>query len=141
MFYAKPANTRRPNSADMAVFPIGRTGLHCPHPRHRSCGDPVLRLEFLHPTVMDPFLVFAAAMGPEHRDGLYGLISLGTGAFMGVGAFACYKLTTYFPNVNIIIWILASGVFSAAIGALFGLPSLRIKGSTSRWRRWRRSSF
>jgi branched-chain amino acid transport system permease protein len=30
--------------------------------------------------------------------------------------------------VNIIIWIAASGFFSAAIGVLFGLPSLRIKG-------------
>jgi branched-chain amino acid transport system permease protein len=47
---------------------------------------------------------------------------------MGVGAYACYKLTSAFPNVNVIIWILASGFFSAAAGVLFGLPSLRIKG-------------
>jgi len=47
---------------------------------------------------------------------------------MGVGAYACYKLTTAFPDVNIVFLILASGIFSAAIGALFGLPSLRIKG-------------
>jgi branched-chain amino acid transport system permease protein len=47
---------------------------------------------------------------------------------MGVGAFACYKLTTIFPNVNILIWVICSGFFSAAVGALFGLPSLRIKG-------------
>ena len=30
--------------------------------------------------------------------------------------------------MNIIIWIIASGFFSAAVGAMFGLPSLRIKG-------------
>jgi branched-chain amino acid transport system permease protein len=47
---------------------------------------------------------------------------------MGVGAYACYKLTTFFPDVNIILVILASGFFSAGVGALFGLPSLRIKG-------------
>ncbi len=47
---------------------------------------------------------------------------------MGVGAYACLKLTTYFPQVNIVVWILASGFFSAAVGVLFGLPSLRIKG-------------
>ena len=47
---------------------------------------------------------------------------------MGVGAYACYKLTTYFPDINIIILIISSGFFSAAIGMLFGLPSLRIKG-------------
>jgi branched-chain amino acid transport system permease protein len=47
---------------------------------------------------------------------------------MGVGAYACYKLTTAFPEVNIILWILVSGLFAAGIGVLFGLPSLRIKG-------------
>ena len=47
---------------------------------------------------------------------------------MGVGAYACYKLTTFFPNVNILIWVIGSGFFSAAVGTLFGLPSLRIKG-------------
>ena len=30
--------------------------------------------------------------------------------------------------MNILVWILVSGLFSAAVGALFGLPSLRIKG-------------
>jgi branched-chain amino acid transport system permease protein len=47
---------------------------------------------------------------------------------MGVGAYACYKLTTIFPGVNIVIWILASGFFAALAGVIFGLPSLRIKG-------------
>jgi len=47
---------------------------------------------------------------------------------MGVGAYACYKLTTIFPDVNIVVLILVSGFASAAVGTLFGLPSLRIKG-------------
>jgi branched-chain amino acid transport system permease protein len=47
---------------------------------------------------------------------------------MGVGAYACYKMTTIFPDANIIVLILVSGLFSAAIGVFFGLPSLRIKG-------------
>src|ERR1051326_8877932 len=47
---------------------------------------------------------------------------------MGVGAFACYKLATYFPDANIILLILVSGFFAAAVGTVFGLPSLRIKG-------------
>jgi branched-chain amino acid transport system permease protein len=55
-------------------------------------------------------------------------LSLGTGAFMGVGAYACYKLATNFPEVHILIWVVASGFFSAAVGIVFGLPSLRIKG-------------
>jgi branched-chain amino acid transport system permease protein len=47
---------------------------------------------------------------------------------MGVGAYACYKLTTLFPDLNIIVLIVLSGLAAAAVGTLFGLPSLRIKG-------------
>jgi branched-chain amino acid transport system permease protein len=47
---------------------------------------------------------------------------------MGVGAYSCYRLTSSFPNVNILLWIIASGFVTAAVGAVFGIPSLRIKG-------------
>ena len=53
---------------------------------------------------------------------------MGTGGFMAVGAYACYKLVTVFPETNVIILILISGLFSAGIGLIFGIPSLRIKG-------------
>ena len=92
-------------------------------------GIPLIGNDFFITTVMIPFLVFSlAAIGLNILTGYTGLISLGTAAFMGVGAYACYKLTTFFPGVNIIVLILVSGLFSAAIGVLFGLPSLRIKG-------------
>jgi len=90
---------------------------------------PFVSNDFMLQAVLIPFLIFAlAAIALNILTGYTGLISLGTGAFMGVGAYACYKLTTVFPNVNIIILVVASGFFSAAVGALFGLPSLRIKG-------------
>ena len=90
---------------------------------------PLIGHDFLLNTVLIPFLIFSlAAIGLNLLTGYAGLLSLGTGAFMGVGAYACLKLTTIFPHVNIVIWVLASGLFSAAVGALFGLPSLRIKG-------------
>ena len=92
-------------------------------------GVPLFSGEFVMKTIMIPSLVFAlAAIGLNILVGYTGLVSLGTAGFMGVGAYACYKLTTYFPGVNIIIWIIASGFFSAIVGVLFGLPSLRIKG-------------
>ena len=90
---------------------------------------PLVSHDFMLQAVLIPFLVFSlAAIGLNILTGYTGLISLGTGAFMGVGAYACYKLTTLFPGVNIIVWVIASGFFSAAVGVLFGLPSLRIKG-------------
>jgi len=69
-----------------------------------------------------------AAISLNILTGYTGLISLGTAGFMGVGAYACYKLTTSFPGINIVVHIALSGFFAAAVGVLFGLPSLRIKG-------------
>jgi branched-chain amino acid transport system permease protein len=90
---------------------------------------PLFGSGFFLSTVMIPFLVFAlATIGLNLLTGYAGQISLGTGGFMGVGAYACYKLTTLFPDANILLLLLLSGVFSAAVGVLFGLPSLRIKG-------------
>src|SRR5690606_25451928 len=88
---------------------------------------PMVSSDFLLSSVMIPFLVLAlATIGLNVLTGYAGQLSLGTGAFMGAGAYACYKLTTIFPDVNIIVLILASGLFSAGIGVIFGLPSLRI---------------
>ncbi len=90
---------------------------------------PLFGNDFFLNSIMIPFLIFAlATIGLNILVGYTGQLSLGTGAFMGVGAYACYKLATFFPEVNIIILVLASGFFSAAIGMIFGLPSLRIKG-------------
>jgi branched-chain amino acid transport system permease protein len=76
-----------------------------------------------------PFLIYAiAAIGLNILTGYCGQVSLGTGGFMAVGAYACYKLMTSFPEVNIFFLIIASGGITAVVGVLFGLPSLRIKG-------------
>ena len=130
MFYREAGQYKTSYAADQAVFPI----------RQDRIGIALILLvafvvvpltmsSFTLSSVMIPVLIFSlAAIGLNLLTGYTGLISLGTGGFMGVGAYACYKLTTYFPGVNIILLILASGFVSAAVGAMFGLPSLRIKG-------------
>ena len=76
-----------------------------------------------------PFLIYAiAAIGLNILTGYCGQVSLGTGGFMAVGAYACYKLMTAFPDVSMLIHVLLSGLITAGVGVLFGLPSLRIKG-------------
>jgi branched-chain amino acid transport system permease protein len=80
-------------------------------------------------TIMIPSLIFCiAALGLNVLTGYAGQLSLGTGGFMAVGAYATFKMTTMFPDLNIIIVFLLSGLFAAAVGVLFGIPSLRIKG-------------
>ena len=54
-----------------------------------------------------PFLIYSiAAIGLNILVGYCGQVSLGTGGFMAVGAYAVYKLMTSFPDVNIIIHII-----------------------------------
>ena len=65
---------------------------------------PLTMSSFTISSVMIPVLIFSlAAIGLNLLTGYTGLISLGTGGFMGVGAYACYKLTTLFPDANIIL--------------------------------------
>src|SRR5947209_2670609 len=130
MLYRETGQFHSTYAADMAIFPIrqDRIGLAIIL-AIAAIGVPLFGSPFFISSVMIPFLVFAlATMGLNILTGYTGLISLGTGAFMGVGAFACYKLSTTFPAINILVWIVVSGFVSCAIGVLFGLPSLRIKG-------------
>ena len=76
-----------------------------------------------------PFLIYSiAAIGLNILTGYCGQVSLGTGGFMAVGAYATYKLMTAFPEVSMVVHILLAGGVTAFVGVLFGLPSLRIKG-------------
>jgi branched-chain amino acid transport system permease protein len=130
MLYREVGQFKTSYSADQAVFPIlqDRMGLAAIL-FIAFAVIPVFGNDFLINSVMIPFLVFAlATIGLNILVGYTGQLSLGTGAFMGVGAYACYKLATFFPDVNLVILVLASGFFSAAVGMVFGLPSLRIKG-------------
>ncbi len=130
MFYRESGQFKSSYAADMAVFPIrqDRIGLGIIL-LLAFVAVPLFGSPFLLDAVLIPFLVLSlATIGLNLLTGYTGLLSLGTGAFMGVGAYACYKLTSAFPGVNVIVWILVSGFFASAAGALFGLPSLRIKG-------------
>src|SRR3546814_817701 len=47
---------------------------------------------------------------------------------MACGAFFSYKLAIAFPELHVLVVFLLGGLGTAAVGVLFGLPSLRIKG-------------
>jgi branched-chain amino acid transport system permease protein len=130
MLYREAGQYKTNYAADVAVFPLreDRVGLAVIL-LIAFVAVPLTANEFMLQAVLIPFLIFSlASIGLNILTGYTGLVSLGTGAFMGVGAYACYKLTTFFPGLNIIVLAIVSGFFSAAVGALFGLPSLRIKG-------------
>lgn len=90
---------------------------------------PLFANEYWLQAILIPFLIFSlAAIGLNILTGYAGQLSLGTGGFMAVGAYATYKMATAFPDMNIIVIFLIAGLFAAAVGMVFGLPSLRIKG-------------
>jgi branched-chain amino acid transport system permease protein len=130
MFYREVGQFKSSYAADQSIFPIfqDRIGVIVIL-AIAFVGIPLVADAFFLLAVMIPFLIFAlATIGLNLLTGYAGQLSLGTGAFMGAGAYACYKLTTYFPDTNIILLILLSGFAAAGIGIIFGLPSLRIKG-------------
>ncbi len=130
MLYREAGHYKTSYAADQALFPIAldRAGMVAIAVIAVAL-VPLFGSDFFITTVMIPFLVFSlATIGLNLLTGYAGQLSLGTGGFMGVGAYACYKLATLFPEANILVLLVASGLFSAALGALFGLPSLRIKG-------------
>jgi len=130
MFYREAGQFKTTYAADAALFPILQDKLGIVLILAAAfILVPLVASDFVIDSVLTPILVFSlAAIGLNLLTGYTGLLSLGTAGFMGVGAFACYKLATLFPGVNIIVMIICSGFFAAAAGIIFGLPSLRIKG-------------
>jgi branched-chain amino acid transport system permease protein len=80
-------------------------------------------------SILIPFLIFSlAALGLNILTGYAGQLSLGTGGFMAVGAFAAYNLAIRIPALPFLVDFVLAGIIAALVGMVFGLPSLRIKG-------------
>ncbi len=130
MFYREAGQFKASYAADQAIYPIRQDKLGI----LLMLAFAVFVIPFIAPiywlnSILIPFLIFSlAALGLNILTGYCGQLSLGTGGFMACGAFFSYKLTTAFPDVNILIVFLLAGLGTAMVGVLFGLPSLRIKG-------------
>ena len=90
---------------------------------------PALASEYLFRAILIPFLIISlAALGVNILVGYCGQISLGSGAFMAVGAYGAYNFFVRIPGMPLIPAVLLGGVCAMLFGILFGLPSLRVKG-------------
>jgi len=79
-------------------------------------------------SLLIPFLVFSlAALGLNFLTGYAGQLSIGHAAFMAVGAYMSLILYGRY-GVPLILSLLSGGLVAAGVGAVFGIPSLRIKG-------------
>ncbi|MDK2752280.1 MAG: branched-chain amino acid ABC transporter permease [Gammaproteobacteria bacterium] len=130
MIYRETGQFKPTYRSDSAVFPI---------PQDRwvviafvvflAVVVPLIGTEYVFQAILVPVLIYSiAAIGLNLLTGYCGQLSLGTGGFMAVGAVACYKLSTGFPELNLLVVLVFSGVITAGVGLVFGIPSLRIKG-------------
>jgi branched-chain amino acid transport system permease protein len=92
-------------------------------------GVPMLADEYMLRAILIPFLILSlAALGVNILVGYCGQISLGSGAFMAVGAYAAYNFIVRIDGMPLILAILMGGFFATLVGIFFGIPSLRVKG-------------
>ena len=90
---------------------------------------PLFVSDYWFTALLIPILIFSlAAIGLNILTGYAGQLSLGSAAFMAVGAFAAYNLVLRLPWLPQIVSFLLAGVCAALVGVAFGLPSVRIKG-------------
>jgi branched-chain amino acid transport system permease protein len=130
VIYREAGQFKTTYAADQAVFPIIQDRLFVWLAVLAAVlVPPLLASEYWLQAILIPFLIYSlGAIGLNLLTGYAGLLSLGTGGFMAVGAYMAFKLTTAFPQINILLVFLMSGLIAAAVGLLFGVPSLRIKG-------------
>src|SRR5438270_5331359 len=83
---------------------------------------PLIASSYALRALIVPFLILTiAAIGLNLLVGYCGQISLGTAAFMAVGAYSAYNLAVRLPSLNFIVVLLIAGAISALVGVLFGI--------------------
>ncbi|WP_374583164.1 branched-chain amino acid ABC transporter permease [Pseudoduganella sp.] len=90
---------------------------------------PLAATPYMLSAIFIPFLIFSlAALGLNILTGYAGQLSLGTAAFMAVGAFSAYNFVLRIPGIPLLLAFVLGGLCAAMVGMAFGLPSLRIRG-------------
>jgi branched-chain amino acid transport system permease protein len=130
MLYRENGQFKTTYQADQQIFPIAQDRLLIVALLALAfLAVPFLASEYLFRAVLIPFLILSlAALGLNILVGYCGQISLGTGGFMAVGAYAAYNFIARIDGMPLIAAILLGGVCATIVGVVFGIPSLRIKG-------------
>ncbi|MEO8922862.1 MAG: branched-chain amino acid ABC transporter permease [Caldimonas sp.] len=130
MFYRENGQFKTTYRADQQIFPIRQDRIAIGLLLIVAFfGVPLLATDYVFQALLLPFLILAlAALGLNVLVGYCGQISLGTGAFMAVGAYATYNFMVRIDGMPLLVALLLGGMTTTIVGVLFGIPSLRIKG-------------
>ena len=130
MLYRENGQFKTTYRSDQQIFPIAQdriaVGLLL---AVAFVGVPLLASEYLYTSILIPFVFMSlAALGVNVLVGYCGQISLGSAAFMAVGAYGAYNFYVRIPGMPLIPTLILGGLCAMFFGILFGLPSLRVKG-------------
>ena len=130
MFYREAGQFKATYAADQQLFPIRQDRWAITAILAIAIFVvPLIANDYWFSAILIPLLVFSvAAIGLNILTGYAGQLSLGSAAFMAVGAVAAYNFQLRVPGMPILGSFILGGLSAAAVGVAFGLPSLRIKG-------------
>jgi branched-chain amino acid transport system permease protein len=130
VFYREAGQYKASYQSDQAIFPIAQDRIvMLALLAVAFFVVPLVASEYAYRAVLIPVVILAlAAIGLNVLMGYCGQVSLGSGAFMAIGAYAAYNLAIRLPFLNPFVCVLLGGFVSAGVGIAFGVPSLRIKG-------------
>ena len=130
MIYRENGQFKTSYRADQQIFPILQDRvLVLLFLAFAFVAVPCLASDYLLRAILIPFLIMAlAALGVNVLVGYCGQITLGSGAFMAVGAYGAYNFFVRVPGMPLIVALILGGLCATLFGILFGLPSLRVKG-------------
>lgn len=129
MLYRESGQFKTTYAADQRMLPIVQDRVFIAVIIAVALALPFFVSSYVIQALLLPFLIYSlAAIGLNILVGYCGQISLGTGGFMAVGAFAAWNLLARIPDMPILVAFVLAGLIAAGAGVLFGLPALRIKG-------------
>lgn len=130
MLYREAGQFKTTYQADSQIFPIRQDRVAMLLLLAVAfLGVPLMASSYAFSAILIPFLIFSlAAIGLNILTGYAGQLSLGSAAFMAVGAFASYNFVLRIPGMPVLVAFILGGVAAALVGIAFGLPSLRIRG-------------
>ena len=130
MLYRENGQFKTSYRSDQQIFPIAQDRIAVALMLAAAfVAVPLLASEYLYTSILIPFVIMSlAALGVNVLVGYCGQISLGSGAFMAVGAYGAYNFFVRIPGMPLIATLILGGLCAMFFGILFGLPSLRVKG-------------
>ncbi|WCM87718.1 branched-chain amino acid ABC transporter permease [Acidovorax sp. NCPPB 3576] len=130
MLYRENGQFKTTYRADQQIFPIAQDRIAIALLLAVAfIAVPMLASDYFFRAILIPLVIMSmAALGVNILVGYCGQISLGSGAFMAVGAYGAYNVFVRVPGLPLIPAIVLGGLCAMFFGILFGLPSLRVKG-------------